>query len=652
MAAVLEMSAGALPEDIYSRFAPISTVFRPFILRVSNHTSYLILGVLVLASAVVGLAVSWTSFGQQFDKYAYDFLFRLEPPAPWQPSSIILAIDNRTLTKFDGLTGIRAALADGLDRIAAARPAAVVVDIILAEPQPADDKLDAAFARIQNLTHNLVLSSDMQPDGSQWEDPVPRFRKYAAGVGEVHADLDKFDAISRDLPLEKAAGHDRRWTLALETLRVLGNSDPNSDIIESPDDLTVGSTRIPASDRDGRTIRIRYAPPAMGGIPQVTVAELDGNPALAARFAGKVAFAGVTAQTAADRWMTPYSNGISMPGVEMHANAYETLARQMFLVDVPLRTVVVSTFLFAIFAGMSYAFTTGWIANVLTLLVLLSAQLIPAIAFAHSTVWPWVPGTLAVILAAASAAAWRHLLVRRELVHSEHEKSRYQQAMQFVTHEMRTPLTAIQGSSELISRYGSMPEAKRKQMAELINSESKRLAKMIETFLSVERMSGGQMEMKQERFPLHDLVESCAMRARPLADNKHIEIAIADIPVDDLIGDRELMEYAVYNLLTNAVKYSPPQTRVTVFGHNGKENSADRIELSVVDQGIGMDRKEVARIFEKFYRTRRAEQSGEMGTGIGLSIVKQIINEHGGTIHVESEPGKGSKFTLNLKRAL
>ena len=75
---------------------------------------------------------------------------------------------------------------------------------------------------------------------------------------------------------------------------------------------------------------------------------------------------------------------------------------------------------------------------------------------------------------------------------AEHEKTRYQQAMQFVTHEMRTPLTAIQGSSELISRYGSMPEAKRKQMADLINAESKRLARMIETFLSVERLSAGR----------------------------------------------------------------------------------------------------------------------------------------------------------------
>jgi signal transduction histidine kinase len=288
------------------------------------------------------------------------------------------------------------------------------------------------------------------------------------------------------------------------------------------------------------------------------------------------------------------------------------------------------------------------VANIAALLVVLASQAIPAVEFRYSTIWPWLPGTLAALMTAAAAAAWRHILVRRELIHSEHEKARYQQTMQFVTHEMRTPLTAIQGSSELIGRYTSMPEAKRKQMADLINSESKRLAKMIETFLSVERMSGGEMELKQERFALNELVERCAGRARPLADNKQIEIEIAKLPEDDLIGDRELMEYVIYNLLTNAVKYSPAQTRVTVYG---EDERGDRVRLSVQDQGIGMDKKEVTRIFEKFYRTKKAEQSGEMGTGIGLSIVKQIVSEHGGTIHVESEPGKGSKFTLILKRA-
>ena len=87
----------------------------------------------------------------------------------------------------------------------------------------------------------------------------------------------------------------------METLRVIRNQE----IVESPEDLTIGALRIPSSDREGRTMRIRYTPLAMGGIPQVSVAALDEDPSLSSRFANKVVFAGVTAQTATDRWMTP-----------------------------------------------------------------------------------------------------------------------------------------------------------------------------------------------------------------------------------------------------------------------------------------------------------------------------------------------------------
>jgi signal transduction histidine kinase len=600
-----------------------------------QRKAYAVLAALMFSAVFAALALSWTALGRQFDTYAYDFFFRLESPPAWSPDSIILALDEETLTKYGGLTGMRAALADGLEKIRAAHPRAVAVDLILPDASPSDDKLEAAFAN----TQNLVLSSDLLPDRSGWEDPIGRFRGHAVAVGEVHADLDKFDAISRDLPLEKVAGHDRRWALALDTFAAV----KGVDIVESPDDLMAGSTRIPSSDAGGRVMRIRYAPQA---IPRTSIAELDRHPELAARFAGKVVFAGVTAQTVSDRWMTPYSNSVAMPGIEFHANAYETIARQMFLVDAPLTWVALTCLLLAAATGVAFLRGNGWQTNAAPVLVIAISQIIPALAFARGTVWPWMPGTLTAVLAIAFAAAWRHLIVRRQLLVSENEKTRYQRSMQFAIHELRTPLTAIQGSSELISRYGAMPEAKRKQMADLINAESKRLARMIETFLSVEKLSAGQMEMKQEHFALAGVVERCSERAKPLADAKTIAIELEALPAGEMTGDRELMEYAVYNLLTNAIKYSPGGTRVCVFG----EDDRTEVRLSVQDQGIGMDKKEVRRIFEKFYRTRRAEQSGEAGTGIGLSIVEQIILQHGGSIHVESEPGKGSRFTLVMKR--
>jgi signal transduction histidine kinase len=194
-----------------------------------------------------------------------------------------------------------------------------------------------------------------------------------------------------------------------------------------------------------------------------------------------------------------------------------------------------------------------------------------------------------------------------------------------------------------MGRY-KLPEEKSRQLAQMINSESKRLARMIQTFLDVERLGEGQMELKREPFDAADLVRACLERVRPLAERKQIAVAPEELADASLVGDRELMEYAVYNLLNNAVKYSPAGTVVRVFSR--LENG--RYQLSVQDQGIGMDEKELASIFKKFYRTKKAEASGEAGTGIGLSIVDQIVTLHGGRVEVTSRPGAGSCFTIVL----
>jgi signal transduction histidine kinase len=208
---------------------------------------------------------------------------------------------------------------------------------------------------------------------------------------------------------------------------------------------------------------------------------------------------------------------------------------------------------------------------------------------------------------------------------------------------MRSPLTAIQGSSELMGRY-NLTEEKRKQMASMINSESRRLAKMIQTFLDIERLTDGQAEIRSEPLELAEVVDTCLERARPLAERKSIQLSRGVLEAVTLQGDRELMEYAVYNLLTNAIKYSPAETVV----HVSTRVEGDEVRLSVRDQGMGMDEKEIRNLGRKFYRTRRAEASGEVGTGIGLSLVQQIVAHHHGRMEVTSAPGAGSCFTMVL----
>lgn len=592
-------------------------------------------GAVLGASFALAMAAAWLF--PQLDNYAYDWMFRREAMPLAKPESILLAVDERSLEEMGGMRRLRPALAEVLDRVAAAQPAVVAIDLILADEtdRADDDALQAALKKIPRL----VLACDLVAERGKlrWEEPLARFRQCAAAIGHVHGDPGPGDGISRAVPLAKATERDRRWALALEAFRL---SRGAQFILESPEDLEVGRLRIPARAGDSRMMRIRYR----DSMPRVSVAELRKDPALAARFRGKVVFAGVTAQSAMrDRMLTPYSDGAYLPGIEIHANIFETLARGEFLVPARHLTALLVCLALAAAAVAAFAFRAGWQAYALAGLVLLCAHTLPYVLFQYDIVFPYVAPVTATWLAAVGAGAFQFVAVRGQLRASEEEKARYQQAMHFVTHEMRTPLTAIQGSSELMTRY-NLTDEKRKQIAELINSESKRLAKMIETFLSVERLSAGQVQLKTELFEVRGVIASCMERARPLAERKQIRFHTGPLAEASICGDRELMEYAVYNLVTNAVKYSPAETDITVNAETG----GDWLRISVRDQGIGMDQHEVKKVFQKFYRTERAVASGEKGTGIGLSIVEQIVTHHGGRVEVTSAPGQGSCFTLVL----
>ena len=587
-------------------------------------------------SFVLAAVAGWTSLGEQIDYYASDFLLRLNPPPASPSRSIVLAIDEATLKEARGRRQLRQYLARGLERIAEAGPSAVAIDVILADEGDAaeDAALESALSRLPRL----VLASELTSDGT-WENPLPRFRKHAAAVGHVHAEPD-LDGVSRRLPLEKVSGSDRRWAMALEAYRLSANAP---SIVESASELDLGGLVIPSRRSEGRPLVVRYRSPE-SPVEQVSLKKAIESPELASRFKGKAVFVGMTAQTEVrDRLMTPVSYTLPMPGVEMHAHAYETLADGRFLRAAPTSGIIALSMALVIAAGLSLALLAGrpaWIAGAAILIV---PHVLPVFFLKQDIVFPLFLPVSAAWLSVVTAASWRHFVVRRQLADSEAERGRYQQAIHFVAHEMRTPLTAIQGSSELMNRY-KLSEDKQREFASMIHSESRRLAQLIQTFLDVERLSAGQMELKKEPFALKELVGATLDRAKPLAARKNIEIQLEVLPDATLLGDRELMEYAVYNLLNNAVKYSPANTTVTIRA----EASGTQVRLFVRDQGIGMDAQDVRNIFKKFYRTRQAEASGEVGTGIGLSIVEQIVTHHGGRIDVTSEVGKGSCFTLIL----
>ena len=591
----------------------------------------------VSAAGLLALLASWTPLATQIDNNATDWLFRAHQPTPWAPESAILALDEDSYELTQGVRNLRGKLAEAIEIVAAAQPKVIALDVVLVDAGQGGE--DVQLAQAFRKAANVILPCELLP-GPRWKLPQPLFLETSKSLGHVHAEPDA-DGMSRHMPLEKSGARERHWALSLEAFRAARNAQ----ITESPEGLDIAGLHVPASREDGRLLRIRYLPPdanEQSRIPQVTLQEILKNPKSAEAFRNKVVFVGATAQSATrDRMMTPYNTRRPMPGVEIHAHAYETLAQGKFYSDASPSLVLAIALAFIATAGALFLRWSGTPAYALAVGLIVTAHALPHIFFLNQIIYPYVAPAATAWFAVTCAAVFQYFRTREQLAETESERSRYQQAIQFVTHEMRTPLSAIQGSSELMNRY-KLSEEKQKQLSQQIHAESKRLASMIQTFLDVERLSAGQLNLKQEPFDIAKIVTTCVDRVRPLAERKSINIQLHDCATATVTGDRELMEYAVYNLLTNAVKYSPAETKVDVSA----SLQDGQLSVAVQDEGIGMSADELKKIGQKFYRTKRAEQSGEVGTGIGLSIVQQIITHHGGRLKVTSSPGHGSCFTM------
>lgn len=217
-----------------------------------------------------------------------------------------------------------------------------------------------------------------------------------------------------------------------------------------------------------------------------------------------------------------------------------------------------------------------------------------------------------------------------------------------VAHELRSPLTSISGFSELLLD----PDLSREQQEEyagIILKESNRLGDLINKFLDISRIESGRIQPKKGALDLAETVEMVIGNNSFLASRKYIDVEVhAPEEPAEIWADSGMMEQVVLNLFSNAVKYSPEKSRIDILIRQNREE----VTAEFHDQGYGIPRNALGKIFEKFFRVTEHEAvRANTGTGLGLALVKQIIDLHGGRIAVESEIGKGSIFTLSLPKA-
>jgi signal transduction histidine kinase len=216
------------------------------------------------------------------------------------------------------------------------------------------------------------------------------------------------------------------------------------------------------------------------------------------------------------------------------------------------------------------------------------------------------------------------------------------EALGFVTHELRTPLVSIQGFAEYLLRYSK--ERASSEAAATIFQESGRLVAMINTYLDVLRLEAGARPMRRETFQVGETVKQVARVIQPIAQASEIKVRTeiaADLPA--LQGDPHLIEGALLNLVSNAIKYSARGSEVKLRA----EAEADGVVLEVWNPGPAIPPEELVRLFEPFYR-RNEQEGAARGWGLGLAFVKRIAEQHGGKAEALSEPGSGTSFRIHL----
>ncbi len=214
-----------------------------------------------------------------------------------------------------------------------------------------------------------------------------------------------------------------------------------------------------------------------------------------------------------------------------------------------------------------------------------------------------------------------------------------------VSHELKTPLTAIRMFAETLAMDRAPDERTRSEYLQTVVNESERLSRLVDNVLDFSRIEKGSKIYRMQRVSLGDVIRAAAMAMQyPLSQHGFILNVSIEEALPPVLADADALEQAVLNLLANAMKYSGDAREIDLRLMHSESEAV----INVVDRGIGIAEEDQPRIFEKFYRVRSVHSDRVAGTGLGLTLATHIVKAHGGRLHVSSKPGNGSTFSIYL----
>jgi signal transduction histidine kinase len=216
------------------------------------------------------------------------------------------------------------------------------------------------------------------------------------------------------------------------------------------------------------------------------------------------------------------------------------------------------------------------------------------------------------------------------------------QFVALASHEFRTPLAIIDGAAQrLLRAKGEISSQFVRDKAEQIRSSVARIVDLMESILAAGRMDNGTIAIRYDRCALRALLESCCQREATISKSHRITVNLENLP-DHIDADKFALEQVFSNLLSNATKYAPRHPDIHVTGRQ----EGNHVVIVVQDHGVGIDAEDVPKIFQRYFRARTS--SGIPGTGLGLYLVKKIIDLHGGSIEIDTQKGRGTSLIVKL----
>jgi signal transduction histidine kinase len=214
-----------------------------------------------------------------------------------------------------------------------------------------------------------------------------------------------------------------------------------------------------------------------------------------------------------------------------------------------------------------------------------------------------------------------------------------------VSHELRTPLTYIKGYSDILIKGNIKSLDEQREYLGIINKEATRISFLINDLFEMSKLQLGNFTLNKEWSNLNSIIEKVAANLKPAAEKKGLNLStvLSDIPKVPI--DRQRIEQAIYNIVENAVKYTS-HGEVTIHSYSNGEFAV----IKITDTGIGIPKPDLPKIWDRFYRVDPSRTRKTGGTGLGLYIVKKIIDSHDGSVTVESNENKGSTFTISLNK--